>query len=59
LLKNWITLLDNPGGGAQSSVCTPIQTGGGGGGQNATTNATTITMAGGSTDATADKILLL
>jgi hypothetical protein len=48
------TATRQPGGGAQSSVCTPTQTRGGGGGQNATTNATTITMAGGSTDATAD-----
>jgi hypothetical protein len=48
------TATRQPGGGAQSSVCTPTQTRGGGGGQSATTNATTITMAGGSTDATAD-----
>lgn len=47
------TATRQPGRGAQSSVCTPTQTGGGGGGQNATTNTTTITMAGGSTDANA------
>jgi hypothetical protein len=47
------TTTRQPGVGAESSVCTPTQTGGGGGGQNATTNTTTITMAGSSTDTTA------
>ncbi len=47
------TTAGQPGGGLESSACTPTQTGGGGGGsQSATTNATTATM-GGSGDANA------